>query len=73
MFGRGGDYRLGVLFQVQQPAFAPQAAAVVTHLAAHIDDSMAGNHDGDAVESVGTADGADGYAVYEADCCVRDA
>jgi hypothetical protein len=69
VFGRGGDDGVS-LFQMQQAALAPEAAAVATQFTAFIHNAVAGNHDGDAVETVGTTDGADSGAIAKGDCDV---
>ena len=53
--------------QVQQPAFAPQSAAVAAELAAFVHHAVAWNDDGDAVETVGASDGANRGAIAEGD------
>src|SRR5262245_35147824 len=46
------------LFEIEQELLPPQPAAVAAELAVLVDDAVARNHDGDAIEAVGAADGA---------------
>ncbi len=55
--GQSGS-TVAALFQVEQPLFAPEAAAVAAEFAAFGDDVVAGDEDGDPVPVVGGADGA---------------
>jgi hypothetical protein len=51
---------------IEQPFFAPQAAAVADEVAFGTDDAMAGDDDHDIVLSVGGSRGADGLGIAEA-------
>src|SRR5262245_27717057 len=52
-------------FQIEQELLPPQSAAIASKSAALVDDAMARNDDGDAIEAIRRADGANGLAVAD--------
>ena len=55
----------GTALEVEEILFAAEAAAVAAELAIFVDDAVAGDEDGDAVEAVGAAGGADGSRMLD--------